>query len=126
VFVTTSNPLISSVIEVLTDYELHHSGSPESAQSVRTPNKGSTSSTSNPGDWSTNHRAVPPYRHVNQNLDREQRLGGRNGVEADFIFTILNGVRIKAVGITGGWKVRGVNGLIDGQSGVGGYTGKAE
>jgi len=63
---------------------------------------------------------------VNRNLDPEQRPGGMNGVEAVFIFTILNGVRIKAVGITGGWKVRGANSPIDGQSGLEGYTGKAE
>jgi len=34
---------------------------------------------------------------VNRNLDREQRPGGMNGVEAVFIFDILNGVRIKAI-----------------------------
>ncbi|PMD59854.1 uncharacterized protein K444DRAFT_484543, partial [Hyaloscypha bicolor E] len=78
------------------DYELHNSGSPESPQSVRTPNKRSTSSTLNPVDWPTKHGAVPPYRNVNRNLDREQRPGGMNGVEAVFIFDILNGVRIKA------------------------------
>jgi hypothetical protein len=49
-----------------------------------------------------------------------------NGVEAVFIFNILNGVRIKAVGITGGGKVRGANRQIDGQSGVEGYTWKTK
>ena len=49
-----------------------------------------------------------------------------NGVEAVFIFIILNGVQVKAVVIAGGWEVRGANRPIDGQSGVEGYTGKAE
>ncbi len=35
---------------------------------------------------------------VDRNLDREQRPGGMNAAEAVFIFTMLNGVRINAVG----------------------------
>jgi hypothetical protein len=98
---TTANPLTSSVLQVLTDYDLHHSGSPENPQAAPTPNSRPDSSPSNPLDWPTNHRAVPPYRPADRNLDREQRPGGMNAVETVFIFTMLNGVRINAV--------RGVN-----------------
>jgi hypothetical protein len=45
---------------------------------------------------------------------------------AVFIFTILNRVQIKAVGITGGGKVRVADGPVDGQFGVEGYTWKTQ
>jgi len=94
---TTSNPPTGSVLQVLADYDVHHSGSPESSSPGSGPNTRPSLSRSIPSDWPTNHRGVPPYRAVDRNLDREQRPGGLNGPEAVFIFTMLNGVRINSV-----------------------------
>jgi hypothetical protein len=45
---------------------------------------------------------------------------------AVFIFTILNRVQIKAIGITSGGKVRVANRPVNGQFGVEGYTWKTQ
>jgi len=96
----TSNPVTASVLQVLTDYDLHHSGSPGNPSPAPSPNIRSYPSTSNPRDWPTNHRAVPPYRPVDRNLDREQRPGGLNGAEVVFIYIMLNGVKMNAMANT--------------------------
>jgi hypothetical protein len=123
---TTANPLTSSVLQVLTDYDLHHSRSPETPQTAPVPNRRSDPSPSNPPEWPTNHRAVPPYRPADRNLDREQRPGGMNAAEVVFIFTMLNGVRINAVRIFNSKKIDGADRLVDGKYCLVGYTWKAE
>jgi hypothetical protein len=96
---TTSNPVTSSVLHVLMDYELHHSGSsertkrPEPLESRDNP----TLEVLNPAGWPTDHRRVPHYRPINRNLYMEERPGGLDPMEAIFIMTMLNGVRLNAV-----------------------------
>lgn len=96
---TTSSPLTQTLLHALTDYDLHHSGDPESPGRPADPNTTSRAAQTqqNPAWWPTDHRRVPPYRPINRNLDRDLRPGGTNVVEQVFIFTMLRGVQLKAV-----------------------------
>ncbi len=97
---TTDNPATSAVLEVLTDYDLHHSGSTEDDTQAPAPApniRNEINDVPNPTSWPTEHRRVPHYRPINRNLDVEQRPGGLNAPEAVFIFTMLSGCRINSV-----------------------------
>ncbi|KKY16830.1 hypothetical protein UCRPC4_g05788 [Phaeomoniella chlamydospora] len=93
---TTANPVTGSVLQVLTDYDIHHSGSPEEPRAAPPTNAAAPTNAQNPPDWDTEHRAVPPHRPINRELDYEERPGGLNVPEQIFIFTMLNGVGINA------------------------------
>lgn len=112
---TTANPLTGRTLEVLGDYELHHSGSSQSGGS-RSDRSNSTTSiqpstqpsipnarvdtaaeAQNPAGWPDDHRRVPAHRPIDRNLDYEQRPAGLNGAEYVFIQTMLTGVRLNAV-----------------------------
>ena len=97
---TTANPVTGSVLQVLTDYDIHHSGSPEEPRAAPPTNAAAPTNAQNPPDWDTEHRAVPPHRPINRELDYEERPGGLNVPEQIFIFTMLNGVGINAVCIS--------------------------
>ena len=97
---TTTNPATVAAVQVLQDYNLHHSGTPENPQTAPPPNdRNAEEETSdvNPSWWPTDHNRVPPHRPINHNLDRDQRPGGLDPVEQMFIFTLLHGVGINAV-----------------------------
>jgi hypothetical protein len=96
---TSANTVTSSVLHVLTDYDLHHSGSPESEGTPAPPNPRNdlAAETSNPASWPRDHRRVPPFRPIDRTLSIEDRPGGANLIEAMFITTLLNGVRVNAV-----------------------------
>lgn len=96
---TSSNVVSQTVLHLLTDYDLHHSGSAEQPESVAPPNPRTdlTAETSNPPGWPTAHRRIPSYRPIDQNLDRDERPGGANAVESIFIITMLSGCLINAV-----------------------------
>jgi len=95
---TRTNVVSQSALQLLADYELHHSGDPETQGTVASPNPrtdlGAVST--NPPSWPTDHRRIPPYRPIDYNLDLEQRPGGLHFVESVFIATMLNGVRLNA------------------------------
>jgi len=95
---TRTNVVSGSALHFLTDYELHHSGDPEKPAVAEDPNLRAdlAASSSNPPSWPTDHRAVPPYRPIDRNLDFEQRPAGANLIESIFIATMLNGVRLNA------------------------------
>ncbi len=78
---------------VLADYELHKS-------EPRTAAEPSTSQprAQNPPGWSQNHRAVPAYRPVNTELDRDQIMVYRNNGERAFINTMFFGIQVVTVG----------------------------
>ena len=98
--VTTSTTTVSqSVLHVLADYELTHS--PEHPRRPELPNarEDLSAEVSNPATWPEDHRRVPPHRPIDYNLDRDLRPGGLNPIEALFIATMLNGVRVNAVRI---------------------------
>jgi len=99
---TRTNVVSGSALHFLTDYELHHSGDPEKPAAAEDPNFRAdlAASSSNPPSWPTDHRAVPPYRPIDRNLDFEQRPAGANLIESIFIATMLNGVRLNAVSLS--------------------------
>ena len=96
---TTSNTVTQSVLHVLVDYDLHHSGDPVNAGVPQPPNKHPVPDTQHqvPDSWPRNHRRIPDYRPTNYNLDRDERPQGSNWMETAFIFTMLNGVGLNAV-----------------------------
>ncbi len=100
---STSNTVAQSVFHILADYDLHHSGNPERPVNAGSPrsHKSAEVEHETPENWPTNHRRVPAYRPVNVHLDRSLRPNGANGVEAMLIATMLNGVRLNAVSISG-------------------------
>lgn len=105
---TTSNPVTTQTIRLLTDYEIHHSGDPDAtAPSPNahpippTPSASTTLSSSSaaeeqPDNWPTEHRRIPPHRPINRELDFAERPAGLNGAEFVFIQVMLNGVRLNA------------------------------
>ncbi|KAL2811702.1 hypothetical protein BJX63DRAFT_398606 [Aspergillus granulosus] len=86
---TTTNNTLS----ILADYELHHSGS-ESSSSQNASSVPPLQS--QPANWPTNHRRVPPHRPVNRNLDQAERAAGSNVPEYIFIQSMLHGVWLNA------------------------------
>ena len=94
---TSTNTTTQSVRHVLADYDLHHSDDLQNPSELEPPNRNTTPDVENPPSWDREHSGVPPYRPINRNLDMELRPGGTNVVEAIFIATMLNGVRLTAV-----------------------------
>ena len=99
---TSTNTVAQSVLHVLTDYDLHHSGDPVGCGRLDEPNASHAAvfEHQNPEWWPNDHRRVPDYRPVNRNLDRSQRPDGVNGTERVFIFTMLRGVQLNAVSVS--------------------------
>ncbi|RDL31059.1 Uncharacterized protein BP5553_09848 [Venustampulla echinocandica] len=95
---TSTNTATTNRLEVLADYNLHHSeGQSLSEQStVSHPPYADALHQNNPDWWPTDHRRVPDYRPINRNLDRIQRPDGTNMIEMAFIFTMLRGVQLNA------------------------------
>jgi hypothetical protein len=91
---TSASTTTQTVLHVLADYNLHHSGDPSEPAP---PNCNTTADGENPPNWDTDHRRVPPYRPVNRNLDVTLRPGGTSVAETVFIATMLNGVHLTAV-----------------------------
>lgn len=97
---TTANTTTQSIIHVLADYELTHSGEEQqSLDPVQPPNPRSeeVEQADNPEWWPDNYDGIPNYRPINYNLDRESRPWARPGVETAFVWTMLNGVGIVSV-----------------------------
>lgn len=81
----------------LNDYNIHLTGRGEES-SVTEPDQTVEAPMRNPENWPTNYRCVPHHRPINYNLDRSLRPDGINPVERAFIFTMLHGVWLLAVG----------------------------
>ncbi|KEZ43315.1 hypothetical protein SAPIO_CDS4760 [Scedosporium apiospermum] len=79
---------------ILQDYQLHHSGAAEPSSS--NSNGAGPARMSNPPDWPTNARRIPPYRPVDQNRDHSQIRVYTSGIERAFIITMFTGVFINA------------------------------
>ncbi|KAJ0414602.1 hypothetical protein BJY00DRAFT_318686 [Aspergillus carlsbadensis] len=92
---TTTNTTTNNTLSILADYELHHSG-PESTASQNAHPSSPSPSSSQPANWPTDHRRVPPHRPVNRNLDRAERAAGSNVPEYIFIQSMLHGVWLNA------------------------------
>lgn len=98
---TTENPVSQTVLHLLTDYELHHSGDATIAGAVEEPNSRELPTSENPEWWPTNYRRIPDHRPINRHLDKSLRPGGTDPVEVWFIFTMLAGVALKSVSLFG-------------------------
>jgi hypothetical protein len=98
---TSTNTTTQTVLHVLADYDLHHSGDPKNPSEPAPPNCNTTAGSENPPGWDTEHRRVPPYRPINRNLDMTLRPGGMDIAETIFIATMLNGVHLTAVSACG-------------------------
>lgn len=98
---TTANPVSASVLQVLTDYDLHHSGDPARPRTPQSPNQRPepVRQAEDPENWDTEHRRVPPYRPVDPSLLGPERPGGTNPIETAFIYTMLNGVGLVGVSL---------------------------
>lgn len=94
---TTANPVSATVLQALTDYDLHHSGAPETPGTPSPPNQQSTVHAETPENWDREHRRVPPYRPIDRSLLGPERPDGVNGIERTFIYLMLNGVGVVAV-----------------------------
>ncbi|KAJ9653754.1 hypothetical protein H2198_007101 [Neophaeococcomyces mojaviensis] len=94
---TTSNTTTQSVLKVLADYELTHSGN-DTDGTVEAPNPRlvDQETRQNPDWWTRDYNGVPPYRPINYDLDHELRPWARPGIETAFVWTMLNGVGVVA------------------------------
>jgi hypothetical protein len=97
---TTDNARVTAVRHLLADYELHHSQPPAGEERpAPEPNDRTTATTtSNPPDWETEWRRVPPYRPVQNQLD-DQREVYNNEIEHNFIRVMFGGVWMMAVSL---------------------------
>jgi hypothetical protein len=93
---TTDNPATTQLQHILQDYEIRLTGAGNGAPAA--PNPTSAIHVENPPGWPQNYRRVPPYRPIDYNLDQEMRPGGGNPIDRVFIFTMLHGVWLNAVG----------------------------
>ncbi|KAL3457406.1 hypothetical protein BJX64DRAFT_19099 [Aspergillus heterothallicus] len=89
---TTTTTTTNNTLSILADYELHHSGS----ETQNAPSSAVPPFSSQPANWPTNHRRVPPHRPVNRNLDPAERAAGSNVPEYIFIQSMLHGVWLNA------------------------------
>jgi hypothetical protein len=96
---TTANTTTQSILHVLADYELTHSGEGQQTSAVEPPNPRNTNEerAENPEWWPEDYNAIPPYRPINYNLDRESRPWAQPGIETAFVWTMLNGVGVVSV-----------------------------
>ena len=94
---TTQNPVSQTVLHLLTDYELHHSGETTADGGLEAPNARNAETSQNPEWWPTNYRRIPDHRPINRHLDKSLRPNGTNPIEMWFIFTMLGGVTLKSV-----------------------------
>ncbi|KAJ9604712.1 hypothetical protein H2200_010826 [Cladophialophora chaetospira] len=104
---TTANPVTATVLQALTDYDIHHSGNPENPRTPEAPNPHSdlSATVENPPNWDTEHRRVPPHRPI-QDLRGPERPNGVNPIEVAFIANMFLGVRLMA-GIDSVWRATG-------------------
>lgn len=96
---TTANAQTYNLRAVLADYDLHHTPATDPLDSTLNahPVPNSPSSHSNPANWPTDGRRVPPYRPVNTQLDQSQRRVYQNGIEQTFVGVMFTGVFLESV-----------------------------
>lgn len=95
---TTSNTQTYNIRTVLADYDLHHTPATDPLDTTLNAHPSPNPlPQSNPADWPTNERRVPPYRPVNTELDHSQRRVYQNGIERTFITVMFSGVFLESV-----------------------------
>lgn len=93
---TTENAAVYNTLNVLADYELHHSRAEPSAVAPP-PNPNPNPATANPEDWPSDRNRIPPYRPVQPDLDQSTRRVYQNPAERAFITMMFLGVRTNGV-----------------------------
>lgn len=93
---TTENRAYYNTVNVLADYELHHSRA-EPSSVAPPPNPNPNPATSNPEDWPSDRNRIPAYRPVQPDLDQSPRRVYQNPAERAFITMMFLGVRINGV-----------------------------
>ncbi|KUI56752.1 hypothetical protein VP1G_04062 [Cytospora mali] len=92
---TTDNPITTTINrEIQQDYEIRLTGYNETVAPPNADNRPPPAT--NPSDWPTEHRGVPPYRPINTELDRSQRPWGGSLAIDVFLVTMLHGVCLNA------------------------------
>jgi hypothetical protein len=94
---TTANAQTYNLRTVLADYDLHHTPATDPLDTTLNVHPSPNSSHSNPANWPTDERRVPPYRPVNTALDQTQRRVFQNRVEQTFVIVMFTGVYLEAV-----------------------------
>ncbi|KKK24659.1 hypothetical protein AOCH_003696 [Aspergillus ochraceoroseus] len=84
-----------STLDILADYDLHHSGS-EATSNVE-PIANPRAPTPQSIHWPCHYRRMPPHRPTNRNLDQAERPAGVDLPEFLFIQSMLHGVWLNAV-----------------------------
>jgi len=90
---TTDNPTATQLHRILDDYTIHLTGG-----ETQPVNQREQEPVENPANWPREYHNVPAYRPINRNLNLADRPGGTNPIEYWFIFTMLRGVWLNAVG----------------------------
>ena len=96
---TTSTITTQDYLQVLANYDLHHSGDLVEP-TVPLPSNLSLPESQrgrNAQGWPEDHQRIPIYRPIDRNLSFEDRPRGRNLSENIFITVMLNGCGINAV-----------------------------
>ncbi|PTU17904.1 hypothetical protein P175DRAFT_0445380 [Aspergillus ochraceoroseus IBT 24754] len=83
-----------STLDILADYDLHHSGS-EATSNVE-PIANPRAPTPQSIHWPCHYRRMPPHRPTNRNLDQAERPAGVDLPEFLFIQSMLHGVWLNA------------------------------
>lgn len=99
---TTANRTYYNTVNVLADYELHHSRDKEDHRDTAAappPNHNPSPALQNPDDWPTDRRRIPAYRPAQPDLDQSTRRVYQNHAERGFITVMFLGVRTNAVSV---------------------------
>ncbi|KAF1971863.1 hypothetical protein BU23DRAFT_469978 [Bimuria novae-zelandiae CBS 107.79] len=92
-----SNAQTYSLHSALADYEIHHTSATDPLDPTLNAHPLPDSSRySNPANWPTDERRVPPYRPINTELDQSERRVYQNGVERAFVTVMFSGVFLEA------------------------------
>jgi hypothetical protein len=96
--VTTTSRVVlpQAIILSLNGQNQHNTDEPAPAPNSR-PDLRAINTSSNPANWPSQYRDIPPRKPINRDLDMTTRPGGANIAEQIFIATLLNGVRLNAV-----------------------------
>ncbi|KAL1965788.1 hypothetical protein VTN77DRAFT_5109 [Rasamsonia byssochlamydoides] len=95
---TTANVVTTrTTLSILTDYDLHHTGSDDDTPLSSTQVHCHQQQRQQPNTWPTNnYRRLPPHRPINRHLDFAQRPSGASLGESIFIEMMLHGVWLNA------------------------------
>lgn len=97
---TISRATTAEIQHILTDYEIHLTGS-ENGTTTQPPrlHQDQHSAAENPQNWPSDYRRVPDYRPINRELNYSERPLGNSTFEFLFLNVMFTGVATNAVRI---------------------------